>query len=103
MSKEQLNSYERQFESTVQRAKDTKEALTGKGQVLTGFRSTAPVSFESLTDLPRLHQAFWDKGTTDVNNDTRRVIMRPNSTFAASAKSTSTLHYDTNHYSGTVC
>ncbi|MCJ1276023.1 hypothetical protein MMC21_003828 [Puttea exsequens] len=96
ISKEHMKSYERSFEATLRRAKDTKESHNGKGQVLTGFRSTAPVSLHSLVDLPRLHQEFWDTGTTDRGNDTRFTTTRLNPMFTASAKNTSTLHYGSN-------
>lgn len=95
MSKEHLKSYEQRFKSTIQRARDTKEARIGKGQVLTGFRSTAPVSMLSLAELSQLYYEFWDTGTTDSGSHARDTASYPNPMFAASVEDTFTLHYGT--------
>ncbi len=95
MTKEDMRSYEQNFESTLQRAKDTKEARIGKGHVLTGFRSTAPVNTHALVDLPSFHQEFWDTCTTDKGNDAHSTATHPNPLFTTAAKNTSTLHYGT--------
>ena len=95
MSKEHFKSYEEHLKSKLQRAKDTKEARTGSAIVLTGFRSTAPVGLLALEDLPQLHRAFWETGTTDESNDSLCTTLCANPMFATSAKNTSSLHYGT--------
>ena len=95
MTKEYVRSYKENFESTLQRAKDTREARIDKSHVLTGFRSTAPVNTHVLVDLPSFHQEFWDTGTTDKGTDACSTATHLNPLFATAAENTSTLHYGT--------
>ena len=95
MTKKYMRNYEQNFESTLQRAKDTKEARIGKSHVLTGFRSTAPVNTPAPVDLPSFYQQSWDTGTTDNGNVAHFTATYPNLLLAAAAGNTSTLHHGT--------
>ena len=95
LSKESMRSYKKDFESALQRAKDTKQPLTGNSLVFTGFRSTAPVNLSALTDFPSLHQEFWDTGSTDGGKNAPSNALHPNPMFATPAEDSITLHYGT--------
>ena len=95
MTKAELKKYNSRLESSFQRAINTKKARIGDGQVLSGFRSTAPLSLMSITDLCQLYREFWDHGTTDGRKDTRGPGRYPNPMFAASSRDNSIVHYGT--------
>jgi hypothetical protein len=51
--------YERRFKSGIQKAADAKVHFLGsQGLVLMGYRSAAPVSVQSIKDLPELYQHY---------------------------------------------
>jgi hypothetical protein len=54
LTEDEKASYDKHFQVGIQKAVDARNKLFGPGLVLTGYRSAAPVSAESLTDLPQL-------------------------------------------------
>jgi len=95
LSEEEKTNYNGRFKSAIQRAVDTKQAHTGRAQVITGLRSAAPAILQSLTDLPRLHRQYWDSGTTYGDRESSYQAPHPNLMFISLATDSSTLHYGT--------
>ena len=88
--------YEKRFKSGIQKAADAKVHFLGsQGLVLTGYRSAAPVSVQSIKDLPELYQHYWDHGITDRDPNSLSKAKHPNPMFASLVTNTFTLHYGT--------
>ena len=88
-------SYDKRFKSTIQNAEDARKALLGQGLVLTGLRSAAPLSIQSMEDLPGLFQSFWNHGTTNGDGESLSKSKQSNPMFASLVTDTFTLHYGT--------
>ncbi|KAK3171305.1 hypothetical protein OEA41_003389 [Lepraria neglecta] len=95
MNEDTKKSYRQRFKSDIQRAADKKADLLGYGPVMTGFRSAAPVSIQSLEHLPKLYEQFWENGTTYGDSNSLSKAPHPNPMFASLATDTYTLHYGT--------
>jgi hypothetical protein len=95
LNKDERSTYDEHFKSGIQKARDAKARFLGEGLVLTGFRSAAPVSVQSASDLPELYQHFWDHGTTDRDPESISRAKHPNPMFASLLTDTLTLHYGT--------
>ena len=54
-------SYNKRFESSLQKAREIQAYQFGNTMNLTGFRSAAPISTSSLKDLPGLFQRFQEQ------------------------------------------
>ncbi|OQV09597.1 hypothetical protein CLAIMM_13704 [Cladophialophora immunda] len=79
--------------AAMQRAMESRAYhLGGTSSVISGLRSAAPASTGAIHDAPKLHQHYWDHGSTDrEGNDSRRTDT-PNPMFVTDR---STLHYGT--------
>ncbi len=88
-------SYKKRFESGIQKARDMQAQHFGHGTNITGFRSAAPISIPSLTDLPKLFERFWEHGITDEDCGSISKSIFPNPMFAGSLVDAFTLHYGT--------
>lgn len=95
LTEDEKASYDKRFQVGIQKAVDARNKLFGPGLVLTGYRSAAPVSAESLTDLPQLYQYFWDHGVMDKASSTQSKAEHSNPMFASLVTDTFTLHYGT--------
>jgi hypothetical protein len=95
LTNDEKATYDRRFKAGIQKAVDAKINSLGRGRVLTGYRSAAPVSVESLKDLPELHQHYWDHGKTDKDPSTLSKAKHSNPMFASLVTDTFTLHYGT--------
>lgn len=65
LKKDERENYAKRYKSSIQKSLELKRQFCGDGLIMTGFRSAAPVSMESLKDLPTLHKRYWDHGITD--------------------------------------
>ena len=95
LTEDEKATYDKRFKAGIQKAVDARNKFMGPGCVLTGYRSTAPVSAQSLQDLPQLFQYFWDHGVTDKSLDTLSKTKHSNPMFASLITDTFTLHYGT--------
>ena len=88
-------SYNKRFESRIQTVRDMQAHYFGHGMNITGFRSAAPISIQSLKDLPELFQHFWKHGVTDEDRGSISKSRFPNPMFTGSLEDASILHYGT--------
>jgi hypothetical protein len=97
LSNDEKASYDKRFKSGIRKAMDMQATYLGPGHflVLTGVRSAAPASMESLNDLPSLFEHFWECGSTDRDRERLSRANSPNPTFASLVTDTFTLHYGT--------
>lgn len=95
--------YLQRFKLGIQRAVDMQSTYFGSGKVgliLTGCRSAAPTTLQSMVDVPELHQYFWDHGITDNDDGALTQAMHPNPMFAPLLTDNFTLHYGTDPFLG---
>jgi hypothetical protein len=95
LTEDEKASYDKSFKAGIQKAVDAMNNLFGPSHVLTSYRSAAPVSIQSLQDLPQLYQYFWDHGVTDKDPTTPSKAKLSNPMFASLVTNTFTLHYGT--------
>lgn len=95
LKKVERANYANRFKSSIHKSLEMKRQLIGDGLIMTGIRSAAPVSMESLKDLPTLHKRYWDHGITDDDPDNLSKATQPNPMFAASGTDSSSVHYGT--------
>jgi hypothetical protein len=97
LSKEEQASYDQLFKSSIQKTMDfgTRKLGPGMAMNMTGIRSAAPTSFQSMTDLPALNKLFWDHGITDKDSGNPSQARRPNPMFGSMLTDNTTLHYGT--------
>jgi hypothetical protein len=83
LTKDEKVTYDRRFKSNIQKAIDAKVGFLGDtGLVLTGYRSTTPTSIQSIKDLPKLYEYYWDHGSTDGDPNSLSKAKHTNPTFA---------------------
>ncbi|OCK77244.1 hypothetical protein K432DRAFT_461196 [Lepidopterella palustris CBS 459.81] len=93
-----LNSVDRErylqrSKAAMRRAMDKRAYFSGgTSLVLSGIRSAAPAGICAITDAPKLHQYYWDHGSTDREGDSLLKSKTPNPMFVTDM---STLHYGT--------
>lgn len=95
LKKDERANYAKRYKSSIHRSLELKRQLLGDGLIMTGFRSAAPVSIESLKDLPTLHKRYWDHGITDEDPDNLSKATQPNPMFASPGTDSSSVHYGT--------
>lgn len=89
LTQSEKKDYDRRFEIGLEKAVKARLAHNASTIVLTGLRSAAPASLQALQDLPKLHQHFWDHGTS--GEELR--VKNPNPMFASMVTDMFTLHY----------
>jgi hypothetical protein len=89
LTQSEKKDYDRRFEIGLEKAVKARLAHNASAIVLTGLRSAAPASLQALQDLPKLHQHFWDYGTS--GEELR--VKNPNPMFASMVTDMFTLHY----------
>jgi hypothetical protein len=96
LTEDEKVTYDRRFKSNIQKAIDAKVGFLGDtGLVLTGYRSAAPTSVQSINDLPELYEYYWDHGSTDGDPSSLSEAKHPNPMFAPLETDIFTLHYST--------
>lgn len=95
MTKKERESYNQRFKLGIQKAVDFRVELIGHAQVVTACRSAAPMTAESMRDLPRLHEHFWAHGSTDEDHESLSQATHSNPMFTSLLTDTQTLHYGT--------
>ncbi|KAF8846769.1 hypothetical protein BDZ45DRAFT_812071 [Acephala macrosclerotiorum] len=93
MDKNQRSDFNANFARSVTKSLEHKKYWLGSGTVSTGLRSAAPTSFQALPDLRKLHQYFWDHGSTDKKPPSRAQDKIPNPMFISSSTEPLTVHY----------
>lgn len=95
LTEDEKATYDKRFKAGIQKSVEARNRLMGTGLVLTGYRSAAPVSAQSIMDLPQQFQYFWDHGVTDKDPRTLSKAKHSNPMFASLITDTFTLHYGT--------
>jgi len=96
LTEDEKVTYDRRFKSNIQKAIDAKVGfLGGTGLVLTGYRSAAHTSVQSIEDLPELYEYYWDHGSTDGDPSSLSEANLPNPMFAPLETNIFTIHYGT--------
>jgi hypothetical protein len=91
-SQEKLERRNR-YQATIDKARAAKKEIMGEGISMSGVRSAAPVGVQVLSDLPSLHNYFWEHGTVNLGGDSNDKPKHPNPAFASSPNQALTLHY----------
>lgn len=100
LTKAERADYSKHYKSSINKSIEMRRHFVGDGLISTGLRSAAPVSIESLEDLPTLHKRYWDQGITDDDPKNLSQATQPNPMFASSGTDTSSVHYGTDPLSG---
>lgn len=86
-------SYNKRFESEMQKSRAMQAHNFDSHTNLTGFRSAAPISVPSVEDLPGLFQHFWEYGITSEDRGTISKSKIPNPMFIGLLEDALILHY----------
>ncbi|KAI9800364.1 MAG: hypothetical protein M1825_004134 [Sarcosagium campestre] len=95
LSEKERKLYNQRFKLGIKRAASKKASRSDHGRVVTGCRSAAPTTMQSMTELPDLHDHFWIHGVTDEGRECLAQAKHPNPMFASLLTDIFTLHYGT--------
>ncbi len=95
LSGQEQISYDQSFKRGIEKAVYLRGQVLGHSQVLTGCRSAAPTTLQSVKELPKLYQHFWDHGITHTDHECLSQARHSNPMFASLLTDTLILHYGT--------
>ena len=93
LSEKEQETYDQCFKLGIKKCVDIRTEKLGGDIIMTGCRSAAPTIVESMDDMPKLHQHFWDHGITDKNPEFLSHAKHSNPMFASLLTDTFILHY----------